>query len=84
MNNLLDATPPHAHLFSLLPLPVSLKPLAKGLLSIFNCVIWKKLNKSTNGHFICVGFFWLVSLSARGVFQFNTHRNQQKAPELHY
>lgn len=30
------------HLFSLLPFPVSLNPLAKGLLSIFNCVICQK------------------------------------------
>ena len=45
--NLQAAT--RTHLFSLLPLPVSLKPLAKGLLSIFNCVIWWKLK---NGHFI--------------------------------
>lgn len=29
-----------AYFFSLLPAPVSLKPLAKGLWSIFSCVIW--------------------------------------------
>lgn len=28
-------------LFSLLPLPVSRNPFAKGLLSIFSCVIWE-------------------------------------------
>lgn len=56
IHKLLEANT-HTHLFSLLPLPVSLKPLAKGLLSIFNCVIWKKLNNTTNGHFISIHFF---------------------------
>lgn len=33
----------HTHLFSLLPFPVSRNPLAKGLLSIFSCVIWEQV-----------------------------------------
>lgn len=33
------------YLFSLLPLPVSRNPLAKGLLSILSCVIYKKSSK---------------------------------------
>lgn len=31
-----------SYLFSLLPFPVSLNPLAKGLLSIFSCVIFRR------------------------------------------
>lgn len=38
----------HLYLFSRLPFPVSLKPLAKGLLSIFSCVIFREKSKSRN------------------------------------
>lgn len=38
----------HIYLFSRLPFPVSLKPLAKGLLSIFSCVIFREKSKSRN------------------------------------
>lgn len=38
----------HIYLFSRLPFPVSLKPLAKGLLSIFSCVIFREKSKLRN------------------------------------
>lgn len=38
----------HIYLLSRLPFPVSLKPLAKGLLSIFSCVIFREKSKSRN------------------------------------
>lgn len=36
------------YFFSRLPFPVSLKPLAKGLLSIFSCVIFRDKTKKAS------------------------------------
>lgn len=53
-----------SYLFSLLPFPVSLNPFAKGLLSIFSCVICTKHKEVIN---LCgiVFFFTTIKASSR-------------------
>lgn len=54
------------YFFSRLPFPVSLKPLAKGLLSIFSCVIFR--DKTKKGSIDVVLFYGTVLRCVRQLF----------------